>query len=104
MITFLDSIFDTRRYSSSSDIEQARLIYGFTTFSIVMFVLFAALVGFGPTHATLLQLIPYSPQILIAVVSVLGLHSRCRYFPHITSKLANGSLRDLSAPLAGQNQ
>jgi len=69
----LGSVFNTRRYSNRGDIEQARLIYGFTAITMLMFIGFFAFVPFGTLHATLLQLAPYSAPILIAFVSVVGL-------------------------------
>ena len=68
----LRRIFDTSRYSSRGDIEQARLIYGFTTITMLMFIGFFAVVPFGSLHATLLQLVPSSPVILVAFASVIG--------------------------------
>lgn len=72
MTSFLDQLFNIQNYPSRATKENARLIYGFTMFMIVAFLLYAMFVTQGNGVTTLLSDASNDGIALLALLSVFS--------------------------------
>jgi transcriptional regulator with GAF, ATPase, and Fis domain len=73
MTSFLDQLFNIQNYPSRATKENARLIYGFTLFMIVAFLLYAMFVTQGNGVSTLLSETRDDSIALLSLLSVLSI-------------------------------
>src|SRR5687768_1381635 len=71
MTTFLDHLFNIQNYSSRVEKDNARLIYGFTTILMIVFVLYALFVTQDNGSSTLLSEALDDTIALLALLSVI---------------------------------